>query len=247
MKRLIFFSGLIVFALVSVLGVRSYISSSQVKPASDMNTVKLTRPVVYLALGDSACTGVGARNGGGGYAARLFTYIKREDLNARMVAPCVSGARSENVVRDQIKNLSQVKPTLVTVGIGANDVINFVDIEQFTRNFEEIISRLKSETDSTLIVMNIPDVSLAPVVPPELRALARERVIAFNKRIETIASRENLTVIDLYNKSREFSERSEFFSSDGFHPSDAGYDFWAKELWVYVENAIKNEDLGLRL
>lgn len=241
MKRLIFIGGLIALALVCVLGVRFYISSSQTKPASNMNTAKLNRPIVYLALGDSACTGVGARNGGGGYAARLFTYIKNEDSTSRMVAPCVSGARSEHVVREQLKNLSQVKPTLVTVGIGANDVINFVDIEQFTRNFEEIISRLKSETDSTLIVMNIPDVSLAPVVPPELRPLARERVTAFNKRIDAIASRESLTVVDLYSKSREFSLRAEFFSSDGFHPSDAGYDFWAKELWVYVERDINGE------
>jgi acyl-CoA thioesterase I len=241
MKRWIFIVGFMVLALVCAIGVRFYISSSQTKPASNMNAVKLNRPIVYLALGDSACTGVGSRNGGGGYAARLFTYIKKEDSTSRMVAPCVSGARSENVVREQLKNLSQVKPTLVTVGIGANDVINFVDIEQFTRNFEEIISRLKSETDSTLIVMNIPDVSLAPVVPPYLRGMARERVVAFNERIETIAKRENLTVVNLYDKSREFSLRAEFFSEDGFHPSDAGYDFWAKELWVYVENTISEE------
>jgi lysophospholipase L1-like esterase len=30
----------------------------------------------------------------------------------------------------------------------------------------------------------------------------------------------------------------EFFSSDGFHPSEQGYEFWAVKMWPSLKEAI---------
>lgn len=80
--------------------------------------------------------------------------------------------------------------------------------------------------------MNIPNLSLAPAVPAYMREYARRRIIAFNQRIAVIAARHRLPVVDLFAKTRIFAKRAELFSSDGIHPSDAGYEFWTNILWA---------------
>ena len=194
--------------------------------------------VVYTALGDSTGVGVGARQGGG-YVARLFERLKRERPRARLTNLCVSGATTEDVLRGQLKTALTSRPTLVTLGIGINDIGHGLSAETFARNYEEIIRRLKEETGARLVVTNIPDISFAPVVPPSARDETRSRVQLFNEKIHAIAERYDLLVVDIYTEThRVIPEHPEFFSEDGFHPSDAGYEYWAKTMWPTVKSAI---------
>ena len=194
------------------------------------------QPLVYLALGDSTGVGVGAKRGG--YVRRLFARIKRARPGARLINLCASSAATEDLLRVQLSRVSHLRPTLVTLGVGANDLIRGVSAQQFARNFEEIVSRLKDETGAQLLVMNVPDISLAPAVPAYMRDSARRHIIAFNEQIAAIAVRHQLALIDLYRHSGDFSTHPEFFSPDGIHPSDAGYEFWADLLWSATERAL---------
>jgi acyl-CoA thioesterase I len=194
-------------------------------------------PVVYAALGDSTGVGVGARNGG--YVARLFERIKRERPASSLTNVCASGAETEDVLRSQIRPALAARPTLITLGIGINDVGHGVTIETFARNYEEIITRLKAETSAPIIITNIPDISLAPAVPSFLRDEVYRRVNLFNERIKEIADHHGLTVVDAYTATHEIiSSHPEFFSDDGFHPSDEGYERWAEIMWPTVQSAI---------
>src|ERR687892_610256 len=87
-------------------------------------------PVVYVALGDSTGVGVGAR-GGGGYVARIFERIERVRPGSRLVNLCVSGATTGDVLRGQVGRVGDARPTLVTVGIGINDLTRMTAPEQF--------------------------------------------------------------------------------------------------------------------
>jgi lysophospholipase L1-like esterase len=199
-------------------------------------------PVVYLALGDSTGVGVGARKGGGGYVARVFERIERVRPGSRLVNLCVSGATTSDVLRSQVGRVGAASPTLVTLGIGINDVSRQVSVEQFARNYEEIILRIKKETDAPIVLTNIPDISNAPAVPVFLRAEALRRINLYNQSIREIAARHNLLVVDAYEKSHAvIPTHPEFFSSDGFHPSDEGYEFWAVTIWPTVKQAIGEE------
>src|SRR5215208_4550240 len=115
-------------------------------------------PVVYVALGDSTGAGVGARKGGG-YVARLFERIERVRPGSRLVNLCVSGATTGDVLRSQVGRVGDARPSLVTVGIGINDLTRMTAPEQFARNFEEIVTRLRAQTDAPAVVTNLPDVS----------------------------------------------------------------------------------------
>jgi lysophospholipase L1-like esterase len=195
-------------------------------------------PVVYVALGDSTGVGVGARKGGG-YVARLFERIERVRPGSRLVNLCVSGSTTGDVLRAQVGRVGDARPSLVTVGIGINDLTRQATPEQFARNFGEIVTRLRAQTDAPVVVSNLPDVSHAPAVPAFLREAARSRLIQYNERLAEAAARHGLHLADSFQKSAEvIPTHPEFFSSDGFHPSDEGYEFWAFEMWPTVKRAL---------
>jgi acyl-CoA thioesterase I len=194
--------------------------------------------VVYTALGDSTGVGVGA-NEGGGYVARLFERIKRERGDARLTNLCVSGATTEDVLREQVRPALATRPTLVTLGIGINDIGHGMSVAQSERNYEEIIKKLRAETKATIVVTNVPDISFAPVVPLYARDSTRRNVQLFNEKIHAIAERYDLLIVDVYSEThRVIPEHPEFFSEDGFHPSAEGYEYWAETMWPTVKTAI---------
>ena len=194
--------------------------------------------VVYVAFGDSTGAGVGARQGGG-YVARLFARIEREQPGSRLLNFAVSGATTADVLRAQIPRLREASPTLVTVGIGLNDATRNVSPAQFASNYDEIAQRIRAGTDAPIVATNLPDISFAPQVPVFLRAELRERIIAFNERIAEVAARRGLILVDAYATSHEaMPAHPEYFSADGFHPSAEGYEFWAETMWPAVRRAI---------
>ena len=207
---------------------------------SGMTVDEKTRvPVVYVALGDSTGVGVGARSGGG-YVARVFERIERVRPGSRLINLCVSGATTTDVLRGQLGRFEDKRVSLVTLGIGINDLTRNIPVEQFARNYEEIIARLKERAaGAPIVVTNIPDISYAPVVPAFMRDGARRRLVRYNERIAEITERHGLMLVEAYQKSHEVvPTHPEFFSPDGFHPSSEGYEFWAVTMWPTVKVAI---------
>jgi len=195
-------------------------------------------PVVYVALGDSTGVGVGARKGGG-YVARLFERIEREREGSRVTNLCVSGAETRDVIRSQLPRVRALRPTLVTVGIGINDLTHAVEVERFRRNYEELAAGLRAATDAPVILTNVPDISTAPRVPAFMREEVRRRIALFNEAIAEVAAAHSFKLVDAYGMSREIIPRHpEFFSADGFHPSEEGYEYWAKMMWPAVKEVI---------
>jgi lysophospholipase L1-like esterase len=204
-----------------------------------MSENETAAPVVYTAMGDSTGVGVGAREGGG-YVARLFERIRKERAGARLHNLCVSGATTDDVLRGQLGQAIATRPTLVTLGIGINDIGHGMMVERFARNYEEIVKRLREETSARVVVTNIPDISFAPVVPASAREATRRQINLFNEKLEAIAKRYELSVVDTYSEThRTIPSHPEFFSEDGFHPSAEGYEYWAEAMWPLVKAALE--------
>ena len=201
-------------------------------------TGQMKNPIVYVALGDSTGVGVGAVNGG--YVARLFKRILAERPSSQLANLCVSGATTADVLRGQLDNGVAKNPQLVTLGIGINDVSHSVPLEQFTRNYERILATLKKKTKAQIVVSNIPDVSTARVVPIYLRGKYHQQIVTFNQRLEEIANRHGVTIFDIFSiTTRELHAHPEYFSRDGFHPSDEGYEMWAVQMWPVIERVLQ--------
>ncbi|EAU61990.1 adventurous gliding motility protein C [Stigmatella aurantiaca DW4/3-1] len=139
----------------------------------------------------------------------------------------MSGAVVQDVITSQLKRAVASQPTLVTLGIGTNDLWRGTALEDFREGLDRIARRLKP-TGASLVVVNIPDMALAPVARLVPSHLYEGRIEPFNEALHAVAHTHGMHLVDLYTASREFlPKRSDFFCHDGFHPSDAGYDQWA--------------------
>jgi lysophospholipase L1-like esterase len=202
-----------------------------------MSVTPLLDPIKYVALGDSTGAGVGARNGG--YVARVFKKLLTHRANAQLTNLCVSGATTADVLRNQLARGVAEKPNLVTLGIGINDIGHGIDIEDFARNYDQLLTTLTRDTDARIIVTNIPDISSAPRIPEFARREYQQLIMNFNQRLGAIALKHGVTVFDVHRTtSEQLPSHPEFFSSDGFHPSDAGYEMWAGEMWPVMARVV---------
>lgn len=204
----------------------------RVKPKS----VRKDAPVVYVALGDSTGIGLGAKDGGG-YVDLIAARIQEKHPGSRLINLSTAWATTADVLGKEIKRFPE-QATLATISIGVNDLRQGVDEEQFAINYEEIISSLE-KTGVLIIVTNLPDLSLAPGVSSSKGREVTSVTALFNKRIEEIATRHNLPLIDLYHISNAIVQsHPESFSRDGIHPSDVGYALWAEAMWPTVEKTL---------
>lgn len=193
--------------------------------------------ISYVSLGDSTAVGIGAMRGGG-YPERLASRLRREGLSVGHSGLGQSGARVRDVFTAQVKRAVAAQPTLVTLGIGTNDLWRGTSVEDFQEDLDRIARRLK-QTGAPLVVSNIADMALAPVARLVPSALYEGRIEPFNAAIAEVARAHGLHLVDLYTASKELIPRNpHFFSGDGFHPSEQGYEEWADLMLPVVRTLV---------
>jgi acyl-CoA thioesterase-1 len=193
--------------------------------------------VNYVALGDSTAVGVGAARGGG-YPERLASRLRNDGLPVGLTNLGQSGARIRDVFTGQVKRAVAAQPTLVTLGVGTNDLWRGTSVEDFQEDLDRIARRLK-QTGAPLVVVNIADMALAPVAKLVPSSLYEGRIEPFNAAMAEVARAHGLHLVDLYTASKEMIPQSpHFFCHDGFHPSDEGYEEWADLLLPTVRTLV---------
>jgi len=195
----------------------------------------------YVALGDSTAVGVGAS--GLGYPELLYRRMKSLGWPAGILNLGQSGSVSGDVLRWQIEKAVSVAPHLITLGVGGNDLWRLVAPDRFRANLVAIADAL-ARTTAQVVISNLIDLGHAPIakgamsmmsIPP---AVISARVREFNRHLQELTARPRTTVVDLHSLGEdELSDHPEFFSEDGFHPSEAGYQRWADLLFPAVEAA----------
>ena len=194
-------------------------------------------PVQYVALGDSTVEGVGATSPDLNYVNRLGERLRAVYPLARVANLGAGGATSADVVRRQLGRAIELRPDLVTLSIGPNDITTRVPLEAYETHLETILGRLRRETTAVAVVNLIPDLT----VTPRFRAhRARDAVgrqtVLFNEALERRGRAHGAELVDLYVASqREVPARPGLIGADGYHPSDVGYARWAELVWVRIQ------------
>jgi acyl-CoA thioesterase-1 len=193
--------------------------------------------LLYVALGDSTVEGVGATSVATTYPARLFTRLRAIYPRAGVINLGVGGATSADVVNDQLERAILMRPKLVTLSVGPNDITDRVPVAEYEANVGTIFRRFAGETGTVVVVNLLPDLA----VTPRFRGRDNEREVArltveFNAALTRQARLYAVEVVDLYKPSQvEVPRRPELLAADGYHPSDLGYARWAELLWTGVE------------
>ena len=152
---------------------------------------------LWVALGDSMTQGIGASAPDRGWVGQLMPRLRH-----RVVNLSVSGGLIRDVVDRQVPALLGlgVRPDLVTVMIGSNDLFN--------RRQRHLV-----EQHVTELVDALPDGTVVATLP-QPRAAAQ----AFN---EAIASAGRFRLAEFRDpRLRSWSGR---LAADRFHPNDRGY------------------------
>ena len=196
--------------------------------------------VLYVALGDSTVDGEGASAPDRHYVGRLHERLRAVYPSARLVNLGVGGATAADVLRWQLPQALELRPDLLTLSIGPNDITRERSLWAYARDIETILGAFTSGTGAVVVVNLIPDLTVTPRFKgKEIEPLVRKRVVAFNEILASRAHTHGAEVVDLYGASQlEVPRRPELIGADGYHPSDAGYARWAELMWAAIERRI---------
>ena len=175
------------------------------------------RPLTYVAIGASDSVGVGAtlpeRES---WVAVLHARLPE---GSRLVNLGVSGSLLRQALDQQLPVALDADPDLVTVWLAVNDLNARVPLDRYTADLDALLRALRERTDATILVGNVPDMSTLPAAA----RMNLEPIPAWNARIEEVVARNGAQLVDMRDAWREVVEHPEYVSSDGFHPSTAGY------------------------
>lgn len=209
-------------------------------PAARMLPADRQAELVYVALGDSTVQGIGASSPATNYVSRLHARLLERYPNARMVNLGVGGATSRDVVERQLEPAVALKPHLLTLSIGPNDITSRVTVKAYADNMDTILGRLAADTSAVIVVNLLPDLAVTPRFRArELASVVGRLSTEFNEALASVAKRHGVAVVDLYAASRrEVPGHPELLARDGYHPSDLGYARWAELMWEAVRPRI---------
>jgi lysophospholipase L1-like esterase len=118
--------------------------------------------VTYVALGDSTVEGIGASADHANYVSRLHARLRERYPRASLANLGVGGATSEDVVAAQVDRAVALRPQLVTLSVGPNDITSGVPVRMYAQNLETILGRLVAETEAVIVVNLLPDLAITP-------------------------------------------------------------------------------------
>ena len=193
-------------------------------------------PVAYVALGDSTVEGIGATSPEKNYVGRIFTRLKDQYPAAKVDNLGVAGATSADVALQQLPKAVALRPTLVTLSVGPNDITQGRDIDEYARNVDAILGTLARDTDAVVVVNTLPDLAVSPIFRSEEKQIVGALSRAYNDILVEKARQYGAEVVELYAPSQdEVPANTSLFAADNYHPSDAGYARWAEFMWRGVE------------
>jgi len=210
----------------AVIG-QKHLPSPNTQPVYELG--KTTQPpLVYVALGDSLTAGVGAQN-----YQNTYPYLLAEKLSQTNHVYLYNlgqpGARVPDLLDFQLRKTITLKPQLITIFIGTNDLQNFTDLTIYRRSYQAIISNLKAQTSARIVILTIPYLASEQYIYPPWNKLLHWQTNRYNKVVTQLCQQNQLTCLDLYQFSKQpFSANPDLYASDHFHPSDAGYILWGK-------------------
>jgi len=145
--------------------------------------------------------------------------------------PAVNGYTTDDLIDSELPLIAAVRPTIVTVLIGANDIVQGSREDRYRAQLARIHSRIRADApDARVFALPQPDWSLSPAGAGfgDPAGIART-IERFNRIAEEEAERAGATWIDLFPLMREQGRRR-MVASDGLHPSAEAYAEWARAL-----------------
>jgi lysophospholipase L1-like esterase len=191
----------------------------------------------YAALGDSFTAGresvFGER-----WPDRLAAALREANPDLVYENLAVDGADSAEVL-EQVPVATALKPTLVTVICGANDVLLTTrpDVAGYEARFGEILGELSAELpEATIVTGTAPETWHFMDLRPRTRKRLADATEALNVATRRIAAEHDVFCLPVAGHAA--LEDPANYAADGLHASRRGHELIARETGRFLQEAL---------
>jgi lysophospholipase L1-like esterase len=192
----------------------------------------------YVALGDSYTIGTSVA------ASEAWPTQLVGRLGGRLTLVAnlgVNGYSSADLIADELPRLAALRPELVSVQIGVNDVVRGVPESLYAANVDAILDDLLARLPAERIVaVATPDYTVTPMGASFGDPAQQSAAIArFNDVLSDAAEARGIAFVpDIYEISQAAATDRSLVASDGLHPSGAQYALWVDAIAPVVESLL---------
>lgn len=174
----------------------------------------------YVAMGDSFTEGIGdpepaSPGGHRGWADRVAEELSRGHNDFAYANLAVRGRLLQQVVDQQMAHCLSLKPDLITLSAGGNDLIRPGGDPDVLAEKLDAVVQILSLAGATLVLFNGPDIGSAVL------GRIRSKVAIYNENLRTIAARHDAVIADMWSL-RQLTD-PQMWDVDRLHFSPLGH------------------------
>lgn len=202
-----------------------------------------SRPLTYLALGDSYTIGEGVAEEDR-YPNQLVEKLRIATEQTWEDPEII--AKTGWTVEELEEGILDAAPTgepynLVTLLIGVNNQYRGLPVDDFQREFEQMLLRaigFAGNLPNHVFVLSIPDWGVTPFATEKGsdKEKVKTEIDAFNAAKREICRKYGVVFIDITEEYRQIGSQPDMVVEDQLHPSALVYERWSQKL---VEAALQ--------
>ena len=194
----------------------------------------------YIALGDSYTigTGVGYRDR---WPDQLVAALGPNEPTIDLVANLgVNGYTTGDLIRHELPALDRLRPEIVTLLVGVNDVVRGIATTAYVANLRTILDELVGRVGAERIVtVAVPDYTVTPAGADYGDPAQRhDGIVAANTAMAREAADRGVAFVDIFDVSLLARDDRTLVAADGLHPSGRQYGLWVDRIAPVVEGRI---------
>jgi acyl-CoA thioesterase I len=178
-----------------------------------------------LVFGDSLSAAYGISQARG-WVALLAERVKRERPDYIVANASISGETTSGGAARIAKALSQHRPAVVIVELGANDGLRGLPLAQMRKNLTAMIEQSQKAGARVLLV----GMKLPPNYGPEYTQ-------GFESSYGALAKQHKAALVPFLME--DFAEKPELFQADRIHPTEAAQPLMLERVWKALRPLLK--------
>ena len=194
--------------------------ASRTTRADGRMVLRRAGPASYIALGDSFTEGLDDRNPDGsfrGWADLVAAELAGRTPGFRYANLAVRGRRLAHVRDQQLPRAEAMRPALVTVAAGGNDILGIAcDVPEVARGLHDLLARLVG-TGAVVVVFT----GFNPTGRLPLGGRIAARAAQYNVAVRASAAQLGVVVVDLWDLPGLYRDR--MWAPDRLHLSADGH------------------------
>lgn len=190
---------------------------------------KHPKSLKLIHYGESTVAGVGINNLNTGLSAQLCQTLHDQLIkeNPRQLDCIICG---ENGIRFKSLNSLIAQETapldMAIITMGVNDTTGLTSVKQWHNQIQQCIKTLEKRGAKLIVFMQVPPMGQFPALPKPLKYLLGLRAYMLDIELKRICKNADIVI---HVGSRLLVE-PDMMAVDGYHPSEKGYELWAKQI-----------------